>query len=98
MPTTPDEKRRRHIEAVKRCQATTDAIMIRPPLEDGRRIRQYADRNGVSVQALFLAAVADYMNSGKAPEPVKRGPRPSKPSGHDADGHGHDDPSGGDAD
>ena len=85
MPTTPDEKRRRHIEAVKRCQATTDAIMIRPPLEDGRRIREYADRNGVSVQSLFLAAVADYMDSGKVPEPVKRGPRPSKPSGGDAE-------------
>lgn len=85
MPINQDEKRRRHIEAVKRCQATTDAIMIRPPLEDGRRIRQYAERNGVSVQSLFLAAVADYMNSGKAPEPVKRGPKSSKPSGGDAE-------------
>ena len=62
MPTTQDEKRRRHIEAVKRCQLKTDAIMLRPYLEEGRAIRSAAERAGQPVSVYILDAVRERMN------------------------------------
>lgn len=73
-------------EAVKRYYAENCIeFKIRALKAEGQRIRDYAAANGASIQSLFLAAVADYMDSGKVPEPVKRGHKPSKPSGGDAD-------------
>ncbi len=48
-------------EAVKKYQAGRDAIMLRPSLEDGKRIRQAAADAGQSVQAFILQAVAARM-------------------------------------
>lgn len=73
-------------EAVKRYYAENCIeFKLRALKTDGQRIRDYAAANGVSIQSLFLAAVADYMDSGKVPEPVKRGPKSSKPIGGDAE-------------
>ena len=70
MPTTQDEKRRRHIEAVKRCQQKTDSIMLRPYLAEGQAIRQAAIRAGQPVSVYILDAVRERMNR-------------DEPSGHD---------------
>ena len=52
---------------------------IRALKADAQALDDYATDHGCSVQALFLAAVADYMAQGKAPSAVKRGRKPSKP-------------------
>ena len=44
-------------EAVKKYQANHDAIMLRPSLETGKKIRQAAAAAGSSVQAYILDAV-----------------------------------------
>lgn len=61
MPINQDEKRRRHIEAVKRCQQKTDSIMLRPYLAEGRAIRAAAERAGQPVSVYILDAVRERM-------------------------------------
>lgn len=46
---------------------------------EAQALDEYCSARGCSVQALILAAVADYMAQGKAPSAVKRGRKPSKP-------------------
>lgn len=53
-------------------------IKIRPLKEDAQVIKDYAAEHGCSVQALFLAAVRDYMEQGKTPDEVKRGRKKKK--------------------
>ena len=53
---------------------------IRTQKAEGKAIKDYAAAHGVSAQALFLAAVADYMAQGKAPSAVKRGRKPKDKS------------------
>ena len=50
-------------EAVKRYHAKMDEFKIRPSKEEGKAIREYAARTGISVQSLFLAALRDYMKN-----------------------------------
>ena len=52
-------------DAVKRYQATRDAIMIRPSKEIGQEIRTAAADAGQSVQAYILQAVRDRMSRDK---------------------------------
>ena len=52
-------------DAVKRYQATRDAIMIRPSKEAGQEIRTAAADAGQSVQAYILQAVRDRMSRDK---------------------------------
>ena len=52
-------------DAVKRYQATRDAIMIRPSKETGQEIRTAAADAGQSVQAYILQAVRDRMSRDK---------------------------------
>lgn len=47
--------------AVKRYQSKCDAIMIRPPKDDGAKIRAAAAEVNQSVQAYILEAVRDRM-------------------------------------
>ena len=55
-------------ERVKKYQATRDAIMLRPSLDHGARIRAAAKRAGRSVQAWVLDACdAKMMADGDAP-------------------------------
>ena len=56
MATTDAERR-----AVKKYQETRDAIMLRPPIEDGKNIRQAAADAGQSVQAYILQAIRERM-------------------------------------
>ena len=51
---------------------------IRALKAEGQAIKDYASANGCSVQALFLAAVSEYMEQGKAPAAVKRGRKPKQ--------------------
>ena len=46
---------------------------IRQAKDKAQAVKDYATAHGCSVQALFLAAVSDYMAQGKTPEQVKRG-------------------------
>ena len=50
-------------EAVKRYHQKLDEFKIRPYSEEGQTIREYAAKHGVSVQALFLDAVREYMEN-----------------------------------
>lgn len=52
-------------DAVKRYQATRDAIMLRPSKEQGKIIRDAAADAGQSVQAYILQAVRDRMSRDK---------------------------------
>ena len=52
-------------DAVKRYQATRDAIMIRPRKEAGQEIRTAAAEAGQSVQAYILQAIRDRMSRDK---------------------------------
>lgn len=65
-------------DAVKKYHQKLDEFKIRPYTEEGQTIREYAAAHGCSVQALFLAAVRDYMAQGKTPEEVKRGRKSKK--------------------
>jgi hypothetical protein len=61
-------------EAVKKYYSENcTEFKIRQLKEDAQAIKDYAASHGCSVQALFLAAVADYMAQDKTPEEVKRG-------------------------
>ena len=66
-------------EAVKKyySENCTD-FKIRQLKEDAQKVKDYAVEHGCSVQALFLAAVADYMEQGKVPDEVKRGRKKNK--------------------
>ena len=66
-------------EAVKKYYSENcTEFKIRQLKEDAQAVKDYAAAHGCSVQALFLAAVADYMEQGKTPEEVKRGRKKSK--------------------
>ena len=61
-------------EAVKKYYSENcTEFKIRQLKEDAQTVKDYAAAHGCSVQALFLAAVADYMEQGKTPSEVKRG-------------------------
>jgi GTP cyclohydrolase FolE2 len=61
-------------EAVKKYYAENCIeFKIRQAKADAQAVKEYAAEHGCSVQALFLAAVQDYMKQGKTPEEVKRG-------------------------
>ena len=61
-------------EAVKKYYSENcTEFKIRQLKEDAQKVKDYAAEHGCSVQALFLAAVADYMEQGKVPSEVKRG-------------------------
>jgi hypothetical protein len=61
-------------EAVKKYYSENcTEFKIRQLKEDAQAVKDYAAAHGCSVQALFLAAVADYMAQDKTPEEVKRG-------------------------
>ena len=51
---------------------------IRQAKADAQVVKDYAAEHGCSVQALFLAAVQDYMEQGKTPDEVKRGRKKKK--------------------
>ena len=51
-------------ERVKKYQAKCDAIMLRPPKEEGIQIRKAAAEAGQSVQAYILEAVKERMSRG----------------------------------
>lgn len=50
-----------HSPYVKKYQQKHDAFKIRPTLEEGERIRNYAMSTNNSVQGLFLLSVREYM-------------------------------------
>jgi uncharacterized protein (DUF1778 family) len=54
--------------AVKKYQATRDAIMLRPPAAEGAEIRAAAAAAGQSLQAYVLQAVRERMNRETTPE------------------------------
>ena len=66
-------------EAVKKYYSENCIeFKIRQLKEDAQVVKDYAAAHGCSVQALFLAAVADYMAQDKTPEEVKRGRKKKK--------------------
>lgn len=66
-------------EAVKKYYSENcTEFKIRQIKEDAQAVKDYAAAHGCSVQALFLAAVRDYMAQGKTPEEVKRGRKRKK--------------------
>ena len=67
MPDLTDAQKKARTERVKRHQKKCDAIMLRPHLEHGQRIRDAAARAGMSVQAWVLDACdAKMMEEGTA--------------------------------
>ena len=48
-------------DCVKRYHQKLDEFKIRPYVEEGQTIREYAAAHGMSVQGLFLEAVREYM-------------------------------------
>ena len=69
----------KHSEAVKKYYAENcTEFKIRQFKADAQAVKDYAAEHGCSVQALFLAAVADYMAQGKTPDEVKRGRKKAK--------------------
>lgn len=66
-------------EAVKKYYSENcTEFKIRQLKDDAQTVKDYAAAHGCSVQALFLAAVADYMAQDKTPEEVKRGRKKAK--------------------
>ena len=65
MAQTPEERRESIKRAVKKAQEKTDAIMLRPKLEDGAIIRSAASAAGKSVSGFILDAVWEYMENHK---------------------------------
>ena len=49
-------------QAVARYQKSRDNIMIRPPTEEGAKIRQAAADAGKSVQAFILDILREHIN------------------------------------
>lgn len=56
-----------NIEAVKKYQATRDAIMLRPSKEQGAEIRKAAEKAGMSVQGFILEAIEEKMSRNVTP-------------------------------
>ena len=52
-------------EIVKRHHAKLDEFKIRPYLEEGKKIREYAETKGMSINALFMLALKEYMENHK---------------------------------
>ena len=52
-------------EIVKRHHAKLDEFKIRPYLEEGKKIREYAEAKGMSINALFMLALKEYMENHK---------------------------------
>lgn len=52
-------------DAVKKYHQKLDEFKIRPYTDEGQEIRAYAAAHGVSVQALFLDAVREYIANHK---------------------------------
>lgn len=66
-------------EAVKKYYSENcTEFKIRQIKEEAQAVKDYAAAHGCSVQALFLAAVRDYMAQGKTPKEVKRGRKSKK--------------------
>lgn len=61
MAQTKEERKAAIKAAVKKSQEKTDAIMLRPPLEEGQRIRDAASKAGKKVSPFILEAVNEYM-------------------------------------
>jgi hypothetical protein len=57
MAKTSEEK----LKQIKELQAKKDAIMLRPDLEEGQRIRDTARSDGKTVSGYILEAVREYM-------------------------------------
>lgn len=56
-------------QAVKKYQKSRDAIMLRPSLEHGARIRAAAAAAGLSVQAWILQQIAPALDSSTGTAP-----------------------------
>lgn len=63
MAQTPEERRKSHINAVKKAQEKTDAIMLRPSKAEGAAIRSAAAAVGKPVSVFILDAVREKMRS-----------------------------------
>ena len=61
MAQTKEERKAAIKAAVKKSQKNTDAIMLRPPLDEGQRIRDAASKAGKKVSPFILEAVNEYM-------------------------------------
>ena len=61
MTKTSEEK----LKQIKDLQAKKDAIMLRPDLEEGKRIRDTAKADGKTVSGYILDAVWEYMENHK---------------------------------
>lgn len=61
MASTDAQKR-----AVKKAQSKCDAIMLRPPKEEGATIREAASAAGESLQGYILTAVQERMERDNA--------------------------------
>lgn len=61
MAQTKEERKAAIKAAVKKSQEKTDAIMLRPPLEEGKQIRNTAKAAGKTVSGYILEAVREYM-------------------------------------
>lgn len=61
MAQTKDERRAAIAAAVKKSQQKTDAIMLRPPLANGQKIRDAAKASGETLSGYILGAVNEYM-------------------------------------
>ena len=48
-------------DAVKKYQEKRDSIMLRPSKEDGKRIRQVAKEENMSVQAFMMMLFNDFL-------------------------------------
>ena len=59
--TTKEAATMGNAEAVKRYHQILDEFKIRPYADEGQAIRAYAAAHGISVQALFLEAVREYI-------------------------------------
>ena len=68
MAQTPEERRESIKRAVKKAQEKTDAIMLRPKLEDGAKIRSAASAAGKTVSGFILDAVWEYIENHKEEE------------------------------
>lgn len=60
-----------NLEAVKKYQKKLDSFKIRPSLEEGQKIRQYAAVTKKSIQGLFLKSINEYMTRHPAEEQEK---------------------------
>ena len=52
-------------EITKKHHSKLDEFKIRPYLEEGKKIREYAESKGMSINALFMLALKEYMENHK---------------------------------